>query len=228
MLSPGEKVRLRDRMVLDVAKLTRATVEAVGKGWKPSRQWQNDLCVGRNAGSLRWRCGGPHEFWRSWCGAAVPNVLVSFLRCLTTARMLDASSLLVIGRIIKELNETVFALNFLETGSTDCSESCEKVAYSISSTGLSSPALDHLHSTFSDFRPPSVAESGEAVLRRLLASRAIGGYSLTARGSLTLFQSSRVARPQVASKAPYLVSLFEKLSSFLPGYVQAAYASSCC
>ena len=53
--------------------------------------------------------------------------------------------------------------------------------------------------------------SGEAALRRLLASRVIGGYSWTsddpALGSLTEFQSSRVALPQDASKAVYLVSL---------------------
>ena len=50
-----------------------------------------------------------------------------------------------------------------------------------------------------DFRPPNVAESGEAALWRLLASRALGGYSLTsydpAPGSPTVFQPSRVARP---------------------------------
>ena len=68
-----------------------------------------------------------------------------------------------------------------------------------------------LHSLISDFRPPSVAESGEAALRGLLGGRAIGGYSLTsddpAPGSLTVFQPSRVARPQDASKALHLVSL---------------------
>ena len=61
------------------------------------------------------------------------------------------------------------------------------------------------------FRPPSVTESGEAALRRLLASRAIGGYSLSsgypAPGSPSVFQSSRVARPQDSSKALDLVSL---------------------
>ena len=42
-------------------------------------------------------------------------------------------------------------------------------------------------------------------------SRAIGGYALTfddhTPGSLTVFQSARVARPQDATKAPCLVSL---------------------
>ena len=47
------------------------------------------------------------------------------------------------------------------------------------STDLASPALHRDHSVISDVRPPSVAESGEAALRRLLASRVIGGYSLT-------------------------------------------------
>ena len=72
-----------------------------------------------------------------------------------------------------------------------------------------SPALRCLHFVISDFRPASVTESGEAALRRLLASRAVGGYSLTsddpALGSLTVFQSSRVARPQATP--PHLVSL---------------------
>ena len=42
---------------------------------------------------------------------------------------------------IREVNETVFAENFLETGSTGCLESCEKVAYSIWSTDPATPAL---------------------------------------------------------------------------------------
>ena len=79
------------------------------------------------------------------------------------------------------------------------------------STDLASPALRRLHFVISDFRPP-------AALRRLSASHAIGGHSLASDdptpGSPTVFQSSRVARPQDASKAPYHVSL------------QAAYASS--
>ena len=62
------------------------------------------------------------------------------------------------------------------------------------STDLASPALRRLHFVISDFGPPSVTESGEAALRRLLASRALGGYSLTsddrAPGSLTVVQSS--------------------------------------
>ena len=43
--------------------------------------------------------------------------------------------------IIKEVHETVFALNFLETDSIVDSESCEKIGYSILSTDLASPAL---------------------------------------------------------------------------------------
>ena len=59
-----------------------------------------------------------------------------------------------------------------------------------------------------DFRPPSVTESGEAPPRRLLAIRAIGGSSEDpVPGSLTVFRSWRVARPQDASKALYLGSL---------------------
>ena len=78
----------------------------------------------------------------------------------------------------------------------------------------------------SDFRLPSVTESREAALRRLLASRAIGGHSLTsgdpAPGSLTVFQSSRVARLQDASKGPDLVSLLSSLArSYLDAYMQS-------
>ena len=109
------------------------------------------------------------------------------------------------ARII-EMNESVFSLSFLETGGIGLSESREKVVCSILSTDLASPTLRLLHIVISDFRPPSVAESGEAAFRRLFTSRAIGGYSLAsddpALGSPTVFQSSRVARPQDAPKAP--------------------------
>ena len=70
-------------------------------------------------------------------------------------------------------------MNFLETWGIGPSESREKVGYSRLSIDLASPALYRLHSVISDFRPPSVTESGEAALRRLHASRPIGGYSLT-------------------------------------------------
>ena len=113
--------------------------------------------------------------------------------------------------IIREVNETVFALSLLETGGMVGSESRERVIYSILSAHLAPPTLRRLHLVISDCRPPSVSESGEAALRRQLASRAIGGYALTsgdpAPGSPTMFQSGRVARPQDASKAPYFRSL---------------------
>ena len=61
------------------------------------------------------------------------------------------------------------------------------------------------------FRSLSVTQSGEAALRRLLASRAIGGNLLISDdpvpGSPTVFQSTGVARPQDASKAPYFGSM---------------------
>ena len=124
--------------------------------------------------------------------------------CWYVGRRLSARDVAV----IREFNETVFALIFLETGGVGRSESSEKVRYSILSTDLAAPAPHRLHSVISDFRPPSFAESGEAALQRLLASRAIGGYSLTsddpALGSLTVFQSSRIGRPQDASQAPDL------------------------
>ena len=110
-------------------------------------------------------------------------------------------------------------LNFLKTGGTSLSESYEKVGYSILSTDLASPAPHRLHSVISDFKPPSGTESGEAALGRLPASRAVGGgYALTsddvAPGSVTMIQSSRVARPLGASRAPNLVSLLSSSARF--------------
>ena len=114
--------------------------------------------------------------WR--CHARLPTVLACFLKfsddCSHVGRRLSPRD----GSIIREMNESVFALNLLKTGGIGLSESCEQVEYSILSTDLASPALRRLHFVISDFRPPSVAESGEVALRRLLASRAIGGYSL--------------------------------------------------
>ena len=128
------------------------------------------------------------------------------------------------GAIIRELNETVVAEHFLETGGTGYSESRGKVAHATMSTDLPSPALRRLHSVISDFRPPSVTESGEAALRRLHASRPIGGYSLTsddpAPASLTVFQSSRVDHG-MRQKLPHLESpLRSSVRSYLDTYEQ--------
>ena len=105
--------------------------------------------------------------------------------------------------IIRKMNESDFSLSFLETGGVGLSESRAKVECYIMSTDLASPALRRLHLVISDLRPL-------AALRRLFTSRAIGGHSLTsddlAPRSPTVFQSSRVARPQDASKAPNHVS----------------------
>ena len=148
--------------------------------------------------------------------------------------------------ILSEMKESFFALHFLETGHIGPSVSSEKVAYFILSTGLASPVPHRLHSVISDIRPPNVTESGEAALRRRLASRAIGGYSLTSdaptQTSLTVFRSSRVARAQVDSKAPNLESLlrssarsylvrtssvcfvlFLRLQTWKPGWVQPVF-----
>ena len=127
--------------------------------------------------------------------------------------------------MIREMNESVFALNFLETGSIGLSESREKVRYSILSTDLASSSALRLHSVISDFRPSSVTESDERALRRLLASRAVGDFSLTsdnpALGSLTVFQPSRVTRPSYGSKAPNRVSLLNSSArSYLGTYEQ--------
>ena len=93
------------------------------------------------------------------------------------------------------------------------------------STYLAPPVLRRLHSVISDFRPPSITRSGEAVLLRLFPSRAIGGSSLTsddlASGPQTVCQSSRVARPQDASQAPHPVSLLSSSArSYLDAYEQ--------
>ena len=54
-----------------------------------------------------------------------------------------------------------------------------KWVYFILSTGFASPALHRFHSLIPAIRPPNGTESGEAGLGRLLARRAIGGWSLT-------------------------------------------------
>ena len=64
------------------------------------RRWQYDVSAGRDAGSLRQRCGGSHGFRRSWCGTAAhvcQNVLGSFLTFLMIARRLVAASFFVTG-----------------------------------------------------------------------------------------------------------------------------------
>ena len=72
---------------------------------------------------------------------------------------------------------------------------------------------------------PGGAESGEAALLGLLASRATGGCAMTSDfstpGARTVFQSSRVARPQDASEAANLVSLLSSSArSYLDTYEQ--------
>ena len=76
----------------------------------------------------------------------------------------------------------------------------KKWRYSILCMNLVWTALHLFHFEISDLTPPSGSESGEAALRRLLACRAIGGYAMSSDdpspGSPTVFQSSRLARPQ--------------------------------
>ena len=156
------KYRRPERMVLDVVKLTRAVVEAAGKERKPgsSRHWQKEVSLGRNAGSLRRRCGGSLPCASAKLSRLFPEV---FDDCSNVGCKLSPRD----RAIIKEMNESVFASYLLETGGIGCSESCEKMEYSILSTRLASPAHNRLHSMISDFRPPSDTESGEAALRRL-------------------------------------------------------------
>ena len=108
--------------MLDVAKLTGAAVEVVGNERRSvagaSRLCQNDVSLGRHVGvppvALR-RVAWILEVlvWR--CRARRPNVLLSFLKCSMTAH--TECKLSPRDRaIIRELNETVFAFQFLETG----------------------------------------------------------------------------------------------------------------
>ena len=83
------------------------------------------------------------------CHACLPDVLGSVLKffddCSYAGRRLSPRD----RAIIRELNETVFADNFLETRGTVFSESCEKVGYSILS---SDPVITSTSpSSFCDF-----------------------------------------------------------------------------
>ena len=73
--------------------------------------------------------------------------------------------------ILGEANETAFAINVMETGGIGSFESCDKVG--TPSCPQDWQSLYFVVSTllFLDIRPPSVDESGEAALRRLLARR---------------------------------------------------------
>ena len=99
VLSLGAKSRLQ-RFVLNVVKLTRAAVEAVGKERRPvagtSCHRQNDASRWVPPAALR-RVSGILDVLVRRCRAGLPNVLGSFLKCLMIARMLVAGSLLVIG-----------------------------------------------------------------------------------------------------------------------------------
>ena len=72
------------------------------------------------------------------CCARLPNVLGSFLKffddCSLVGRMLSLHD--VAGQFTREVNESVFALTFLNAGCIGLSESCEKVRYSMLSTDL--------------------------------------------------------------------------------------------
>ena len=64
-----------------------------------------------------------------------------------------------------------------------------------------------------DFRPPSVTESSEATLRRLLASRAIGGNSLTSDGLA-------LGTPRYAELFDHVSLLSSSVCSYLDAYKQ--------
>ena len=127
VLSLAAKSRVQ-RTVLDVAKLTRVAVEAVGKDRRPvagaSRLRQNDVSRGRNAGSL------PRRIHSGGLGVTMLGASAERSRLLSD--VFDDCS--CVGcrlsprdrSIIREMNETAFAEHFLETGGIGCSESWEK------------------------------------------------------------------------------------------------------
>ena len=117
VLSLDARSRLQERMVLDVAKLTRAAVQVAGKeragGRLGSRPWEREegqrwergpaagkmtSLLARDVGLLWRRCGGSHGFWWSGCGAAmcVCQTFSAPSWSSMTARLLVAGSLLVI------------------------------------------------------------------------------------------------------------------------------------
>ena len=100
--------------------------------------------------------------------------------CSCVGRMLTSR----VRAIIRKLNETAFALSFMETGGVGRSEPFHLVREPDHQAGLS-PARQ----LFGD------------------CSRVVPLDGNPALGSLTVFQFARVARPQDASKAPNLVSL---------------------
>ena len=77
------------------------------------------------------------------------------------------------SRLLPEVFEERSLCFTHETGGTVGSEFHERVDYSIFSVDLAPRALRRLHFVISDFRPPSVSQSSEAALQRLLASRVI-------------------------------------------------------
>ena len=80
--------------------------------------------------------------WR--CRARLPNVLASFLKYLSSSvgRRLSLRE----GDILKEVNDSVFALNFLVTGGIGCSSVKSEVLHVVHRTCItcisSSPLCD--------------------------------------------------------------------------------------
>ena len=143
-----------------------------------------------------------HRMWKEgqWQGRGLTTrETAAGLDCSCVGRKLSR-----IKAIIMELKETAFALNFLETGGLGRAEH-------VLCMNLVSTALHRLQNVISEFRAPSGCESGEATLQRLHASRAIRGCAMIsddpAPGPPTVFQTSRVARPEDASKACGCLSL---------------------
>ena len=103
--------------------------------------------------------------WR--CCERLPNVPVSFLKYLMTARQ---------RAIIWEMGETAFALNLLETGGIGGIEVCGEGKYSMLSTDLSSSARSYVDAHKQRMLRP-VPEVADVETRLVPAGRPLCGFS---------------------------------------------------
>ena len=103
--------------------------------------------------------------------------------------------------IIREMNECVFALNFMDGKFSDYTVSIDDLSYSSMPT-----CLWRIYDAVASLVPPADLEKGEAALSRLLAGRATGLYlhadSGLSSGTLASYQRKRVAIPCSVRLAP--------------------------
>ena len=158
---------------------------------------KSDVCCGESIKCRRWATWVLEMMvWR--CRERLLAVLGCCLKLLTTFHAMFANCLF--GLSSGGLNEAAWALKFLETRGVVRTSSCQKVGYSILGMNSGSTTLHRLHFVISDDKPPNGSEFSEAVLRRLLANRAVGGRTITS-GSSSVFQPSRGAPPQDTARS---------------------------